>query len=217
MAMLAVPTARPGLANSFATRDADGMANSISSSANEQLGQPYTGVTRVLQIVVLAQVLAALIFLVLVVFVIEPPAPVGPPAAVSVTNAFMIWAVAAVALWLVIPAKIVAATRRRIVARTSSTGPIARTDDFASRNDGELCSMYTVRTIVATSILEGTTFMLLIAFMMERQPVALAAGAVFIIATIFHTPTPPRVVRWIQHQTERMDQDRQIMALQGRS
>jgi hypothetical protein len=65
------------------------------------------------------------------------------------------------------------------------------------------------------SILEAAAFALLTSFMIDRQRVVLAAATVLIIAIVAHVPTPSRVLRWIERQRQRLEQERQVMQLRG--
>jgi hypothetical protein len=194
------------------------MVERIGSSSNEPIHQRLRAIIRTLQIIVLSLAVGALTFLVVVVFVIEPP-PAGAGGqmiAPTLTHVSLAFAVLAIAARLFIPNAIIAAGRRRIADKPTSSGtarPSMAVEPIADIE--QLYNLYQTRTIVGAAMIEGTTFFLLIAFLIERQPLALAVAAAFIAGIFAHMPTESRVESWIEGQLQRLENDRQLHQLAG--
>jgi len=194
------------------------MIERIESPSNEQLQQRRGAAIRTLQIIVLSLALGALTFLVVVVFVIEPPpAPAGGQIVASMlTYVSLAFAGLAIAARFIVPAAMIAAGRRRIAEKQASNDA-ARPGKAVELNADmeQLYCLNQTRTIVGAAIIEGTTFFLLIAFLMERQPLALAVAAALIAGIFANIPTESRVESWIENQLQRLDNDRQLRQLAG--
>ena len=66
--------------------------------------------------------------------------------------------------------------------------------------------------IVSAACLEGAAFFLLIAYMLERSPWALAAAFALILGVAAHFPTRQRVSDFIQRQMSLIEEERQFGA-----
>ncbi|HVX60236.1 MAG TPA: hypothetical protein VHC19_06540, partial [Pirellulales bacterium] len=66
---------------------------------------------------------------------------------------------------------------------------------------------------IAVAILEGAAFFLVVAYQLERNPLALAVAIPLIIVIAAHFPTPARVAEWVERQLRRLDEDRQLEQL----
>jgi hypothetical protein len=200
------------------------MVNDESNPSDAAVHRQFAAVVRTLQFIVLGVTLGPLIFLVLVVFVIEPPAgPVGQLGSLTLTHIALGFAAIAVVAWVVVPRAIVAARRRQLIEQTSTSNAQvgqrgaarggASPDEIAAL--AQLYNVNMVRTIMGVALLEGAAFFLLVVYLLERRPPALVAAAALIAAIALHMPTPSRVARWVERQLDRLEQDRQIKQLRG--
>lgn len=113
---------------------------------------------------------------------------------------------------------------REIVVRTITTGgrrTILRgvTDDSGQSSTdssgpaaNQLVALYQTRMIIGAACAEGPAFFLLIAYMTERSPWALAAAIALILAVTAHFPTRQRVVDFIERQLSLVEQERQFQS-----
>jgi hypothetical protein len=63
---------------------------------------------------------------------------------------------------------------------------------------------------VGAAIIEGATFLMLIAYMTERFTPVLAIAVVLIVAIAAHMPTRSGVVHWIEDQLRLVDEERSM-------
>ena len=66
--------------------------------------------------------------------------------------------------------------------------------------------------IVSAAMFEGTAFFLIIAYMLERSPWALAAAIALILGIAADFPTQRRVSDFIERQLSIMEQERQFQS-----
>lgn len=170
---------------------------------------------RTLQIIVASLTLGPLIFLLVVVFAIQPPQPPQPIAfgAVNLTTISLGFAAAAVAVRAFVPATIVARARREAGQNAASNGGRRNDDDQRATTVFALWNAYMVKTIVGAAILEGTCFFLIVAYQLERQPIALSTAAAFLTAVACHFPTSSRIDNWIENQVQRVNEEQAFARL----
>ena len=65
----------------------------------------------------------------------------------------------------------------------------------------DLFGVYQSTLIIKAAMLEGATFLLVIAYMVEHSPWTLAVAVVFLLLLAMHMPTPLRVDDWIERQS----------------
>ena len=188
-------------------------------SSNE-LEQTLAIPIRTLQIIVSALALGPFVFLLVVVFALEPPkgqmaAGIGP---VNLTTIALAFSVASIAVRLFVPATIVARARRELATR--SEAPDGATRDVESvqplSRTVALWNAYMVKTIVAAAMIEGACFFVIMAYHLERQPIALVLAAILLTAIACHFPTTTRVAHWLEDQLQKLDQERGLRQLANR-
>ena len=169
------------------------------------------GYVRTLQIVIAAMTAGCVFFLVIVLAL---AAGAGQAADVPVmTYVASAMAAAAVCARLIIPGVLVAQARRKLRQGASATGrarPSAAAIDSAEQNGNvvKLAQIFVTRTITAAALLEGATFLLLIAFLIERSPLCLIFAALLLLALVALFPTPSRTAAWIEGQQRLLDEER---------
>lgn len=68
--------------------------------------------------------------------------------------------------------------------------------------------MYQTRLIITDALIESACFFLLIAFILEAQPITLATAIGLWTLMLVRTPTHGGVERWIRHQQHRLEMER---------
>ena len=108
---------------------------------------------------------------------------------------------------LVVPGLIVAQGRRKIVAQAREALAGAKGGRAVERRQLETAlrpqdfyPLFQARTIVAGALLEGATFLLLAAHLVERSPWTLAAATALIVGILLHMPITGRVAAWLDEQ-----------------
>lgn len=87
--------------------------------------------------------------------------------------------------------------------RNSSSGLIAKTGDV-----GRLLILFQKQTILSVALTEGCAFLLIVAYIVERQIIALG-GAIFIILFLAsQIPSRARIERWIEAQYALLEEER---------
>lgn len=71
-----------------------------------------------------------------------------------------------------------------------------------------LVSLYTVKTVVGVALCEGPAFMMLIAYLLEGNPMTFVAFGVFLVAVFLHFPTVASVQDWVTHQLHATEEQR---------
>jgi hypothetical protein len=160
---------------------------------------------RTMQIIVAGLTMGPVIFLAIVCFV-APAINIGPAFGglpMLTMIGFGIIAFQLVARAIVLRAA-VSKARRDIIRRAPAAG-----DGVAA----ELMAIYQTRMIISAAILEGSGFFLIIAYMLERSPYALAAAVVLILAVAAHFPTRQRVDDFVEEQTAKLREERQFESI----
>ena len=161
---------------------------------------------RASQVIVAALAFGALSFLVITVFMspmfsgeaAAPPAQqeAGPRQPLILYIALALTCVALAARF-VIPGMVDVAGRRSLEVDSTvhHGGPADRSD-----LDGKLMALYQRRLIVAAALIEVPTFMMIMAYMIEHQHLALGCSVLLIAFIGAHFPTQQRVSKWLAHQ-----------------
>ncbi|HMF38150.1 MAG TPA: hypothetical protein VKF17_16005 [Isosphaeraceae bacterium] len=116
-------------------------------------------------------------------------------------------------LSFVVPKINIARARRQIAL----AGPIATTEGVPSEPKqlypagytGKLAQLYQTQLIIGSAMLEGAAFFATIAYMVERNPIALATAIVLLGALIARFPTSDRVNAWLDRQLGLLQEERQ--------
>jgi len=175
--------------------------------------EEITPVLRQCQIIVGSLIAGSVVFLVIVLFRGQPQAAnAGPPVMTYVAMAFM--AVILVAR-MIVPAVVARLARRQIllgetpflprVGGASIKGMIENAGDA-----GRLALIFQTKTIIAGALLEGCTFFMLVAHMIEGSLISLGAALALILALAMVVPTRAKMARWIENQLELLEQERQF-------
>ncbi len=167
---------------------------------------------RVTQIVAAALMLGVLFFAGVVMF---GPLANQPPRAANAVPMLSYGAAGLFAVillvWAVLPGRMaeiqvgkIARGQWNIVANPATPAGYFATDT------AKLLATYQTKVIVACALLEGSAFASIVAYMIERQTLALAiaASAVLLMAATF--PIRTRVRRWLDGRLTRMDELRQF-------
>jgi len=187
-------------------------------------------IIRTCQTIVGAMIMGVATFLAIALFVTQvavnpAPAPpgggaVGAAVAAPGDSSLQVITYLAVAsglivlvLSFVVPKINIARTRRQIAL----AGPIATTEGVPSEPKqlypagytGKLAQLYQTQLIIGAAMLEGAAFFATIAYMVERNPIALATAIVLLGALIARFPTSDRVNAWLDRQLGLLQEERQ--------
>ena len=175
-------------------------------SNGDDLRAQLAGQVRVLRIIVAAVALGPAAYLGFAFATAPPDAAAGGGNALLAYAAYAM-AAAAVAARFVAPTLIGTKLRRQVAAGAwpPPGGPAALATD-----EGKLCAVYLIRTIIAIALVEGPAFFLIFVYQQQRDPVALGAAALLILGIALHFPSPARVAEWVERESEELDEDRQL-------
>lgn len=175
---------------------------------------------RILQIIVMAMVAGASIFLAIALTIrsqAEPP-PSALPIPITIVAVIFI-GVGFIGRWIVL-SSIRAKGRREIVNGTHQSvhpgqrmrlAPLDCTDTPDSYRDAEyLLSMFQQRTILSAAMLEGWAFFATIAYLTEGTSVGLAMAILSVLGVILHFPTRSRVIAWVGRELEAVEQEKAV-------
>ena len=101
---------------------------------------------------------------------------------------------------------------KSLAGQSPASTPAQRPEAVGTAPSG-LCGVYLNQLIIGAAINEGAAFFAGVAYLLERNPIALAVALVLIAGVIARFPTANRVERWIEQQQEKLRED----LLQGRS
>ncbi|MGA2798076.1 MAG: hypothetical protein ABSE63_10880 [Thermoguttaceae bacterium] len=114
-------------------------------------------------------------------------------------------------VWAVLPFIIVSQGRKNIQQKLFSNAKQASdsfTDDKKENENTRaqmILNLLQTKIIVASAILEGAVFFLLIAYMAERSMLCLAAALVLLFLLIAQMPTSGRATYWVEDQLKSLD------------
>lgn len=176
--------------------------------------------TRTLQVILGAMAVGVAVFLGIVVFVIPPAGQgqaqegraglPGPVAALPVISV-VAYTVTAILLPLSFVAPAVVAESLRKKRAAGKTGPAKgspMTDDRAA-----LAEIYQTRMILGAALTEAPAFLATVAYMIERNPMAMGLALALLGVMVMRVPTVPRVAFWVDAQHERLEADRAVAGL----
>jgi hypothetical protein len=152
---------------------------------------------KVMQIVAAAIMTGLAVFIVIAHFVGQNNPPPAPGRTPVVTYLSLVLIVSAVPMAFVVPMTIERAAVQNVARQA---GPAGSPDDPALI--GRLLAVRQTSLIVSLALIEGAGFFSAIAYLIEREPLALggALGALVLMATRF--PTFAAVAAWLQRQKE---------------
>jgi hypothetical protein len=163
---------------------------------------------RLMQIISGSLVLAAMIFLAVVVMVAanqgapqqQPAWPGGQPLLTMVAIVFF---VVQVAIVMTLPPARVRAAVRQMAAEGAPTQPVAQESEVA-----RLLLIRQTNLILALASLEGSACFGCIAYLVEQRVEALIVAAVSIVLMLLYFPTQGAMRSWLERQTEALTQAR---------
>jgi hypothetical protein len=187
-------------------------------------------ITRTCQIIVGAMITGVVLFLAIVLFVVPSgmmPAPVPAgggaggaalPAAAGpgmplITSIAAAMGLAGLVMSFVVPGIFVTNSRRQI-AKGTWTPPATRDPSQPARiypagDTGKLAAVYQTQLIIGSALCEGMAFFATIAYMLERNPIALVTAVVLLGGLFARFPTSDRVNAWIDQQQSMLQAERQ--------
>jgi len=187
-------------------------------------------IIRTCQIIVGALIVGVMTFLAIVLFAIPPllnPAPAFPGegaggAAIAApgNSSLPVISYLAVAVGLmdlvlsfVVPRMNADRARRQMALEgpTAITkgGPSEPKQLYPAGYTGKLAQLYQTQLIIGSALLEGAAFFATIAYMLERNPLALATAIVLLGTLAARFPTSDRVNAWLDRQLGLLQEERQ--------
>lgn len=165
----------------------------LSEPQREQLAPAV----RTMQIIVGALAFGLLNFMGVVVFVIRP-ADKGPaPDEMVLTYVSVGLAAMSVLLSFVVPIALAGQLRKTVGLLPSQTG---RSRAIEDANLAPLLQMHQTLLIIRCAILEGAGFFNLVAHIIERHKITLAAAGVLLFIMMTQFPTRSRVEGWVENE-----------------
>jgi hypothetical protein len=170
-------------------------------------------VTRTLQVLVVAMAAGVLVFLVIAVFVRpnngNPRAPDSQPV---ITYMAIGMSVVIGAAWMIVPSAVERRMRESVINHESKDWGIVRNMPNAEEIGDAipLANIYQTGTIIRVALVEGTAFLAGVAFMIERQPIALLIGVVLWLMILSHIPTVGRIENWVDMEMAELPQLREM-------
>ena len=171
-----------------------------------------------IQIIVAALTAGCLIFMAIAIFLVQTgqAPPVNENDMPLLTYMATAWAGMAIVARMIVPKIIESAARKRIADGTWQAAASGQQQTQVARpaerlgDAGQLLAVLNTRTIVGGAILEGSAFFALVAYLIEKSPLALAAAVVMIIGVVLHFPTRSSATHWIEDQLAAVEQLRQF-------
>lgn len=68
--------------------------------------------------------------------------------------------------------------------------------------DQSLLQKFQIKKIIGLAMLEGSAFLAIVCYFMEKNSLSLVTGAVLVLAMIVQFPTTTRINNWIEYQIE---------------
>ena len=158
---------------------------------------------RTLRIIVASLVMGCVTFLCVALYVREQLGRADTETPL-ITYVGLVGLPVALGLRFLVPTQIARATRQRLIAAESGADS---TDQSIAT---QLGMAYQTRTIIAGALLEGPTFLFLVAYLVEGSPIAIACAVVLTVALALHFPTSSRVENWIGEQIRLVEQEKHL-------
>jgi hypothetical protein len=114
--------------------------------------------------------------------------------------------VLALLLHKLVPTLVVAGGRKAIQSGAWNSADNPQAKELAERlgTPGMLFALFQTKTIVGGAILEGAAFFNLVAYLIERQWMSLAAAITLACFLLMLLPNREGVIRWIEEQLDRI-------------
>jgi hypothetical protein len=187
-------------------------------------------IVRTCQIIVSALIMGVTTFLLISLFLVPtainpgpalvaggpgvPPLPqLAGPGVPLITYIAVGMGIAGLVLSFVIPSMIVASARRKI-AKGMWTPPVKQDPTKLAQilpagDTGKLAFVYQTQLIIGSAICEGMAFFAAIAYMLERNTLALGMALILLACLAIRFPTRNRVNAWIDHQQSKLQMEPQ--------
>jgi hypothetical protein len=163
---------------------------------------------KVMQIIAAALMMGLAVFVVIANFITanNPPPPPGQVPVVTYLGLFMLASL--IPVGLILP---VLATRGPLenVIRTAAAAPATADTAEEAPFWGQLLAIRQTALILALAPLEGAGFFNVVAFIIDRSPLALGAALGALVVMAMRFPTFASVAAWLHQQTEAIAERRQ--------
>lgn len=166
-------------------------------------------IVRTGQVVVGAMFLGVVSALVVITVVVAYNGPMLKPGDVPVvTLAAAAVAIAALTARLILPPRLVAMEREKIVhiATPADTGTSSDTREADDRT--RLLQLYQKRLMVSAVLLEGAAIVAVFAYLLEGNASTLLIAGALAVFLALHVPRRERVEAWLNQQTQLIDVER---------
>jgi hypothetical protein len=165
---------------------------------------------RTMQIIVAAMAFGSVSFMTVAVFASQNPAQAAGDPIVEYIALLLCGTM--ICVRVVIPFVMVPQGRKKIrrsLGRSAGQeGGRSVVDARESENQqaGMLIALFQTKIIVCCALLEGPTFFLLIAYVMQRSTLCLAAAVAMVVLLVAHMPTTNRAAFWVENQLRLVDE-----------
>jgi hypothetical protein len=163
---------------------------------------------RAMQIIITALTLGCVFFFGIAFFVASSmPQNTGSNLITYIALGF---AVLAIGPRLVVPLVMVSAGRRKILHVLQEKKGDTQSKGFENLEDEAGCQLLAIfqgKTIISGALIEGPTFFLLVAYLVEHSPLALAAAGIMVVILALHFPTVDRTANWIEGQLQLLKEE----------
>jgi len=184
-----------------------------------KLGEALAARVRVMQIVTMAIVMGAVVFLVIALFIragriMKGPQENQPVGAMQddrrvITYVGLVFSVCMIAIYAIVPDRVAASARRKIAREKTKVVSTQNGSPVSEGNAARLCDIFQTRLILRLALLEGPTFCLLVAYILEGQLVSLITAVLLMAGMLVHFPMQTGVLGWIDEQLRILDQELQ--------
>jgi hypothetical protein len=187
-------------------------------------------ITRTCQIIVSAMIMGVTAFLAIVMFMVPTAINLGPAPAAGgpgapafpgeagtemplITYLAVGMGIVGLVLSFIVPSMFVASARRKIakgMCSPTATGDPAQLAKFYAAGDtGKLAVVYQTQLIIGSALCEGMAFFATVAYMVERNPLALGMALILLAGLAVRIPTRNRGNAWIDQQQSMLQTERQ--------
>lgn len=158
----------------------------------------------VMRIINFALLMGAVVFLGVAVFLRGQGEMPPPPEVPLLTYLALAVILPNLIAYAVVPNLQIAAIRRRLArGETGSLGDVPLSD-----TPGSWYAVYQTRLILRLALLEGTTFFLLLAYLLEGQAISLVAAGLLMLGIAAHFPSKAAADNWMETQRELLQRER---------
>jgi hypothetical protein len=177
---------------------------------------PLPGAIRVMQVIVVAMTGGCLMFAVVAILLNLQDGPMAAqPGSPIVTYIALAVMVSMLIAFVVARAVLNGQARRSLLTIADrelddSSDPCPRALPESSEVVRILLGAFQTRLLMGAALLEGAAFFLLISYLLEGSPLALASALFLILGIALQFPTQSRVAGWIEKQLQSIHNERQF-------